>query len=63
MIENFDKKSNWYEKYIPNVRIIRLIDARQLEGSDLTGRLQNMNIIDVHKILPSDFIISLIPDD
>ena len=54
MIKNFDKKSNLDVKYIPNFRIVRLIDPRQLEVSDPTGRLRKVNICDVHKILPSD---------
>ena len=32
--KNFDKKTNWDTKYIPNFRIIRLIGTRQLEVSD-----------------------------
>ena len=63
MIKNFYKKSNWAEKYILNFRIIRIISPRQLEISDPTGRLWKVNISDVHKILPSDFIISSIPDE
>ena len=46
-----------------NFRIIRLKSPRQLEVFDLTGRLWKVNISDVHKILPSDFIISSIPDE
>ena len=60
---NFDKKSNWDAKYIPNSRIIRLVGPRQLEVSNLTGRLWKVNICDMHKILPSDFIVSSIPDE
>ena len=63
MIKNFYKKSNWDAKYIPNFRIIRLKGPRQLEVSDLTGRLQKVNIYDMHKILPLDLIISSIPDE
>ena len=63
MIKNFDKKSNWDTKYIPNFRIIRLIGTRQLEVSDLTGRLRKVNICGVHKMLPSEFIVSCIPDE
>ena len=62
MIKNFDKKLNWDVKYIPNFRIIRLMGPRQLEVSNLTVRLQKVNISDMHKILPSDFIISSISD-
>ena len=36
MIKNFHKKSNWDIKYIPNLRIIRLIGPRQLQVSDST---------------------------
>ena len=63
MIKNFNKESNWDAKYIPNFRIIRLIDTRQLEISDQTGRLRKVNICDVHNILPSEFIVSCIPDE
>ena len=48
---------------IPNFRIIKLTDPRQLEVSDLTDRLWEVNISDVHKILPSDFIIISNPDE
>ena len=47
---------------MPNFRIIRLIGPRQLEVSDLTGRLWKVNISHMHNILPSDFIISSIPE-
>ena len=63
MIKNFDKKSNWNAKYIPNFRNVRLIGTRQLEVSDPTGRLRKVNICDVHKILPSEFIVNCIPDE
>ena len=63
MIRNFDKKSNWDVKYIPNFRIVRMIGPRQLEVSDLTGRLRKVNICGVHKILPSDYIVSSILDE
>ena len=63
MIENFNKKSNWKAKYIPNFRIIRLIGTRQLKVSDPTGRLKKVNICDVHKSLPSEFMVSCIPDE
>ena len=63
MIKNFNKKLNWDSKYIPNFRIIRIISSRQLEVSDLTGRLWKVIISDVHNILPSDFTISSIPDE
>ena len=61
MITNFNKKSNWDAKYIPNFRIIRLIGPRQLEVSDLTGKLRKVNTCDMHKSLPSDYIVSSIP--
>ena len=32
-------------------------------SSDPTGRLRKVNIFDVHKILPSEFIVSCIPDE
>ena len=63
MIRNFNKKSNCDVKYIPNFRIIRLIGTRQLEVSDLTGKLRKVNICDVLRILPSEFIVSCIPDE
>ena len=50
MIKNFDKKSNWDTKYIPNFKIVRLIGPRQLEVSDLTSRLRKVNIWNLHKI-------------
>ena len=52
MIKIFNKKLNWETKYIPNVRVIRLIGTRQLEVSDPTGRLRKVNICNVHKVLP-----------
>ena len=58
MIKNFDKKSNWDAKYIPNFRIVR-----QLEVFNLTGRLRKVNICDVHNTLQSDYIVSSIPDE
>ena len=42
---------------------MRLIDPRQLEGFKLTDRLRKVNICNVHKILPSDYIVSSIPDE
>ena len=57
------KKSNWDAKYIPIFRIVILIGTRQLEVSNLTGRLRKVNICDVHQILPSDYIISLILEE
>ena len=63
MIENFDNKLNWDATYIPYFRIIRIISPGQLEVSDPTGRLWKVNISYVHKILPSDFIVSSIPDE
>ena len=63
MIKNFSKKSTWYAKYVHNYRVVKLVGTRQLEVSDPTGRLRKVNISDVHKILPADFIVSCIPDD
>ena len=63
MIRNFDKKSNWHTKYIPNFRIVHLIGSRQLEVPNATGRLRKVNVCDVHKILPSDQIVSSIADE
>ena len=63
MIKNFDKQSYWNVKYISYFRIIRSIGPRQLEVFDPADRLQKANISDVHKILPSDFIISSVPDE
>ena len=48
---NFNKKSNWDAKYIPNFRIMKLIGTRQLEVSEPTGRLRKVNLCDVHKVL------------
>ena len=63
MIKIFYKNSNWDTEYLQNFRVIRLIGTRQLEVSDLTGRLRKVNICDVHKVLPSEFIVSYIPDE
>ena len=63
MIKNFDKKLNWHAKYILNFIIIRIISPRQLKVSNLTDRLWKVSISDMHKMLPSDFIISSIPDE
>ena len=52
---------NWDAKYIPNFRIIRLMVTRQIEVFDLTGRLRKVNICDVQKISPSEFIVNCIP--
>ena len=62
MIKNFDKKMTWDTKHVKNVRVVNLIGTRQLEVSDPTGRLRKVNILEVHKILPADFIVSCIPD-
>ena len=62
MIKNFNKKLTWDAKYVTNIRVVKLIGTRQLEVSDPTGRLRKVNISDVHKILPADFIVSSIPD-
>ena len=51
------------QKYIPNFRIVRLIGKRQLEVSDLTGRLRKGKSVMCIKILPSEFIVSYIPDE
>ena len=40
MIRNFDMKSNWDAKYIPNFRVVHLIGSTQLEVSDSTGRIK-----------------------
>ena len=40
-----------------------LIGSRQLEVSDPTGRTRKINVCDAHKIVPSDHIISSIPDE
>ena len=63
MIKNFDKKSNWDTKYVPNFIVVRLICTRQLEVSDPMGRLLKENISDVHKILPAEFIVSFLTDE
>ena len=43
--------------------LVRLIGTWQLEVSDTTGKLREVNILDVHKILPADFIVSCITDE
>ena len=63
MIRKFDKKSNKDAKYIPSFRVMCLIGSRQLEVCNPTDRIRKVNVCDVHKILPSDQIISLIPDE
>ena len=63
MIRNFDKKSTWDPNYISNFRVVHLICSRQLEVSTPTGRSRKVNVGDVHKIVPSDYIISSIPDE
>ena len=62
MIKHFNKKSNWDGKYIPYFRSIRLGGRRQLEVTDPTGKIRKLNICDVHKVLPSEFIVSCILD-
>ena len=62
-IKNFQKKPNWDAIYLPNFTIIRIINPKQLEVSDPTGRLWKVNVSDAHKILPSDFTISSILDE
>ena len=61
MIINFDKKSNWDAKYIPNFRVMCLIGSRQLEVSDPTDTIRKINGCDVCKILLSNHIVSSIP--
>ena len=51
MIRNLDKKSNWDARYIPHFRVVHLIGSRQLEVSDPTGRIRNINVCGAHKIL------------
>ena len=63
MVKNVYRESNWDTKYVPNFRVIKLIGMRQLEFPDLTDRLWKVNILDIHKILPADFIVSCIPDE
>ena len=62
MIKNLNKKSNWDAKYVSYYKVIKLTANRQLEVSDPIGRLRKVNISDIHKILPADFIASDIPD-
>ena len=38
MIKKFDRKSSWDAKYVPNFRVVCLIESRQLEVSDSTGK-------------------------
>ena len=58
MITNFDTKSNWDAKYIPNFRVVHVIGSPQLEVSDPMGRTRKINVCNAHKIMPSDHIIS-----
>ena len=60
MFRNFDKKSNWDAKYVPNFRVVCFIGLRHLGVSDPTGRVRKVNVCDVHKIFPSDDIVSSI---
>ena len=39
-----------------------MISSRQLEVSHPTGKIEKVNVCDVHKILPSDHIIISISD-
>ena len=50
-------------KYIPNFRAVCLIGPRQLEVSNPAGRPRKVNVYDVHKILPSDQMVSSIQDE
>ena len=52
MIKSLDKKSTWDTKYVPNFKVVRLL-----------GRRKKVNISDIHKILPADFIVSCILDE
>ena len=63
MIINFDNKSKWNTKYIPNIRIVCLLGPRQLEVSDPTGTLWKVNVCGGHKTLPSDHIVSSWPEE
>ena len=63
MIKNYDKKSNWDAKYVQNFWVLRLVGTRQQEVFDPTGSLRKVNTCDVHKVLPSEFIVSCIPDE
>ena len=63
MIRNFEKKSTWDAKYIPNFRVVHLIGSRQLEVSNSTGRTRKVNVCDMPKIVPSDHVISSILDE
>ena len=63
MIKNFDNKSNWDAKYIPNCIGVCLIGSRQLEVSDPIGGTRKITVFDVHNIVPSDHIISSILDE
>ena len=49
MIRNFDKKSNWDAKYIPDFRVVCLIGSRQLEVPNPTGRIRKVDVCDAHK--------------
>ena len=62
MIKNFDKKSTWDAKYIPNFRVVCLIGSSQLEVSDPMGRTRKVNVCDSHQVVPSDHNINSSPD-
>ena len=43
-------------------RVVNVLGTTQLEVADPTGRLRKVNISDIYKILPADFIVTCIPD-
>ena len=63
MKKNFNRKSTWDAKYIPNFTVVHLIGSRQLEVSVPMGRTRKVNVCDAHKIMLSEHIISSLPDE
>ena len=63
IIRNFDNKSYLDAKYVPNFWVVCFIGSRQLEVSDSSGRIRKVKVCDAHKIVPSDHIISFIPNE
>ena len=56
-------KCNMGHKICTNIRVVKLIGPRQLKVADPISRLRKVNISDIHKVLPVDFIVSCIPDE
>ena len=63
VIRHSEKKSNWDAKYVPNSRVVHLIDSKWLEVSDPIDRIRKVNVCDAHRIVPSDHIVCSLPDN